>query len=476
MRSCELRLASQRRLPVRRSASLTLARAPLMSQITVTLPDGSTRQIESGTPVLAVARDISPRLADAALAAKVDDRLVDLSYPLDRRRPRADRHQQVARGARPLPPLDGAPDGRRRHRALSRRAVRHRTGHRRGLLLRLRRRSAVRARGPRAHRSEDARAGGAGPASSSGRCGRATRRSTSSRTRGEPLKVQLIEEKTAGQSHVSCYTIKDRDTFVDFCVGPHVPSTNQLKAFKLLSTSNAYWKGDAKNEPMQRIYGTAFFSQKELDEHLTRLEEAKKRDHRKVGKELGLFTFHPWAPGRDVLAAQGHGALQHARQLHARRADPGRLRRGQGADHLQQGAVGDVRSLGLLPGQHVPGEVGRRRGDGPQADELPRPLPALRQRDAQLQGSAAALPRADAAAPQRSVGRALRPDARPPVLAGRWPLLRDAGADRRGSRGADRPDPARLRRLRPRATRPSSRRVPRSSSARSPRGTTPRRR
>ena len=78
--------------------------------------------------------------------------------------------------------------------------------------------------------------------------------------RGEPLKVQLIEEKTAGQSEVSCYTIKDRDTFVDFCVGPHVPSSGKLKAFKLLTTSNAYWKGDAKNAPMQRVYGTAFFS------------------------------------------------------------------------------------------------------------------------------------------------------------------------------------------------------------------------
>ena len=117
--------------------------------------------------------------------------------------------------------------------------------------------------------------------------------------------MQLIEEKTAGQSHVSCYTIKDRDTFVDFCVGPHVPSTNRLKAFKLLSTSNAYWKGDAKNQPMQRIYGTAFFTQKELDEHLKRLEEAKKRDHRTVGKELGLFMFHPWAPGATFWLPKG---------------------------------------------------------------------------------------------------------------------------------------------------------------------------
>ena len=200
---------------------------------------------------------------------------------------------------------------------------------------------------------------------------------------------------------------------------------------------------------MQRIYGTAFFSQKELDEHLKRLEEAKKRDHRRVGKELGLFTFHPWAPGATFWLPKGHGALQHARQLHARRADSRRLRRGQGADRLQQGAVGDVRPLGALPREHVPREVGRRRGDGPQADELPRPFPALRQRDAQLQGPAAALPRADAAPPQRSLGRAVGPDARPPVLAGRWPLLRDGGADRRRSRGAARADSAGLRRLRP---------------------------
>jgi threonyl-tRNA synthetase len=116
-------------------------------------------------------------------------------------------------------------------------------------------------------------------------------------SRGEPLKVQLIEEKTAGQREVSCYTIKDRDTFVDFCVGPHVPSTGKLKAFKLLHTSNAYWKGDARNQPMQRIYGTAFFTDKELQAYLTQIEEAKKRDHRKIGRELGLFTFHPWAPG-----------------------------------------------------------------------------------------------------------------------------------------------------------------------------------
>jgi threonyl-tRNA synthetase len=123
--------------------------------------------------------------------------------------------------------------------------------------------------------------------------------------RGEPLKVQLIEEKTAGQKDVSCYTIKDRDTFVDFCVGPHVPSTGRLKAFKVLSASNAYWKGDAHNQPMQRIYGTAFFKEDDLKQHLHQAEEAKKRDHRKVGRELGLFTFHHWAPGAAFWLGKG---------------------------------------------------------------------------------------------------------------------------------------------------------------------------
>ena len=122
---------------------------------------------------------------------------------------------------------------------------------------------------------------------------------------GEPLKVELIEEKTAGQPEVSCYTIKDRDTFVDFCTGPHIPSTGKLKAFKLLSTSNAYWKGDARNQPMQRIYGTAFFSESELKAYLARIEEAKKRDHRKLGRELGLFMFHPWAPGEPFWLGKG---------------------------------------------------------------------------------------------------------------------------------------------------------------------------
>ena len=180
--------------------------------------------------------------------------------------------------------------------------------------------------------------------------------------RGEPLKVQLIDEKTEGQAEVSCYTIKDKDTFVDFCVGPHVPTTGRLKAFKLLTTSNAYWKGDARNQPMQRVYGTAFFSDKELKAHLTQIEEAKKRDHRKLGSRARAVHVPSVGAGRGVLAGQGHDALQHARELHARRAVPDRLRRGEDAAHLQQGAVGDLGALGALPAEHVPGAGLRGRG------------------------------------------------------------------------------------------------------------------
>ncbi len=137
--------------------------------------------------------------------------------------------------------------------------------------------------------------------------------------RGEPLKVQLIDEKTEGQKDVSCYTIKDKETFIDFCVGPHVPTTGKLKAFKLLSTSNAYWKGDARNQPMQRVYGTAFCSDKDLKAYLTQIEEAKKRDHRKLGRDLGLFMFHPWAPGAPFWLDKGttlyHTLANYMRQM-----------------------------------------------------------------------------------------------------------------------------------------------------------------
>ena len=102
------------------------------------------------------------------------------------------------------------------------------------------------------------------------------------------MKCELIGER-AGEVFTE-YTLGPH--FIDFCRGPHVPNTSKIKAFKLLSTAGAYWRGDSRNKQLQRIYGTAFFTQKELEEYLNRLEEAKRRDHRKLGKELELFTVN----------------------------------------------------------------------------------------------------------------------------------------------------------------------------------------
>ena len=271
-----------------------------MDQVTVTLPDGSTRKLPTGVEVRQVAEDISPRLAKAALAATVGDQIVDLTYPLTE-----DAEVRIIT-------KDGS-------EAL--RLYRHSTAH---LLA-----AAVTALFPEAQC-------GIGPPTEEGffydfvvdrpfipedlEAIEAKMREIASQNlvfarkmlskeeakqyfadRGEPLKVQLIDEK--GGPVVSCYTIED--VFMDFCTGPHVPSSGALKAFKVLTSSNAYWKGDASNQPMQRIYGTAFFNEKSLKEHLNRIEEAKKRDHRKLGRELGLFTFHQWAPGAAFWLANG---------------------------------------------------------------------------------------------------------------------------------------------------------------------------
>jgi threonyl-tRNA synthetase len=267
-----------------------------MSQVTVTLPDGSRRTVPARTPLRDVAAEISPGLARAALAGIVGDKLVDLSYLLE-----SDATVRIV--------TDRSPEALLLYR--------HSTAH---LLA-----AAVTSLFPNVQC-------GIGPATDEGffydfvverpfvpedlerieqkmkelaaqdlpyerQMWPRERAKAFFAERGEPLKVQLIEEKTAGQPEVSCYTIKDPETFIDFCVGPHVPSTGRLKAFKVLHASNAYWKGDARNQPMQRIYGTAFFTDKDLKAYLTQIEEAKKRDHRKLGRELGLFTFHQWAPG-----------------------------------------------------------------------------------------------------------------------------------------------------------------------------------
>jgi threonyl-tRNA synthetase len=112
----------------------------------------------------------------------------------------------------------------------------------------------------------------------------------------QPYKVELIED-LVGNEGVETVSLYTNGPFTDLCRGPHGPGTKRIKAFKLQSVAGAYWRGDASRTMLTRIYGTAFFSREELAEHLERLEEAKARDHRKLGGELGLFRFSPVAPG-----------------------------------------------------------------------------------------------------------------------------------------------------------------------------------
>jgi threonyl-tRNA synthetase len=264
-----------------------------MSSLQVTLPDGSVQQVPSGTSALDIAQKISPRLADAAIVAKVNGQLYDLKRPLE-----TDSAVQI------LTTKDPA--------ALE--VYRHSTAH---LCA-----AAVLELFPETKL-------GVGPPIETGfyydfdRPDPFTPQDLEKieakmwelqaqnltferrligkpeglekyRRMNEPMKVELIEEKA--DDVFSEYTLGPR--FIDFCRGPHVPDTSKIKAFKLLSIAGAYWKGDEKNKQLQRIYGTAWFTKKELDEYLHKLEEAKKRDHRKLGQELDLFSIQELAgPG-----------------------------------------------------------------------------------------------------------------------------------------------------------------------------------
>ncbi len=116
----------------------------------------------------------------------------------------------------------------------------------------------------------------------------------------QDFKVEIIRDF----GHPGFSTYKEGE-FIDLCRGPHIKSTGEIKAFKLMSISGAFWRGDQKNKQLQRIYGTAFMNQKELDEYLFMIEEAKKRDHRKLGRELDLFSFDPIAPGAPFFHPKG---------------------------------------------------------------------------------------------------------------------------------------------------------------------------
>ncbi|MBX9599395.1 MAG: threonine--tRNA ligase [Bryobacteraceae bacterium] len=262
-----------------------------MSSIQVTLPDGSVKQVPGGTRPIDIAKEISSRLADDAVVARVNGQLYDLTRPLE-----ADASLQILTSKNP--------------EALE--VYRHSTAH---LLA-----AAVLELFPETKL-------GIGPPTDTGFFYDFQRedpftpedleaiekrmweiqardlpyeRQIMEKQRGlelykdQPMKVQLITEKA--DDVFSEYTLGPH--FIDFCRGPHVPSSKRIKAFKLLSISGAYWKGDEKNQKLQRIYGTAFFSAKELEAYLHQLEEAKKRDHRKLGQELDLFSIQELAgPG-----------------------------------------------------------------------------------------------------------------------------------------------------------------------------------
>ncbi len=274
-----------------------------MSSFTVTLPDGSQQSVPAGTRPIDVAKSISPRLANDAIVARVNGDLFDLTRPFE-----ADSQLEILTPKNPE----------------SLQVYRHSTAH---LLA-----AAVLELFPETQL-------GIGPPTDTGfyydfeRAEKFTpedlakieARMAEIQARHLPfdreltpksvglekyqkdwMKHQLIEER-AGEIFTE-YTLGPN--FIDFCRGPHVPSTEKLKAFKLLSIAGAYWKGDEKNPQLQRIYGTAFFTKKELDEYLNRLEEAKKRDHRKLGQELDLFSIQDLAgPGLIFFHPKG-GAVR----------------------------------------------------------------------------------------------------------------------------------------------------------------------
>ena len=154
---------------------------------------------------------------------------------------------------------------------------------------------------------------------------------------GDFMKCHFIEQFTKPDEKISIYRT---GKFTDFCRGPHIPSTGKIKAFKLLNIAGAYWLGDEKNPQLQRIYGTSFFSKKDLDDYLKQIEEAKKRDHRVLGQQLDLvFDSGTGRAGADLLASQGRHHPQRDGRLDARAVPEARLLAGV---HAARGAAAAV--------------------------------------------------------------------------------------------------------------------------------------
>ena len=241
----------------------------------------------------------------------------------------------------------------------------------------------------------------------------------------EPYKVELVD---TAEGDISLYTQGD---FTDLCRGPHLQDSKPIKAVKLTSLAGAYWRGDEKNTQLTRIYGTAFYSQADLDVHLERLEQAKARDHRKLGRELDLFHLSEESPGSPFWHPKGMVIWNELEDLRRRENKRRGYVRGEDAADLRHRRLGDERPLGEVPREHVPR---RRRGRGAaccsEADELPWAHAPVRLGAAQLPRSADPLRRELDAAPERARRHAPRPTSRPSRDAGRRAHLLHRGAGR----------------------------------------------
>ena len=196
-------------------------------------------------------------------------------------------------------------------------------------------------------------------------------------SQNQPYKVELIDDLPEGEE-ISFYRQGD---WIDLCRGPHVPSTKVLQHFKLLHTAGAYWRGSEKNKMLTRVYGTAWQSQADLDAYLNRLEEARKRDHRVLGRELGLFVFSAEHVGAGIPLFLPKGEiLRHTMEtLCARGADAIRLSARLDGSSRARRPVQEVGALRQLQGRHVPSHGGQGSGHqlSLEADELPEPHDAV---------------------------------------------------------------------------------------------------
>ncbi len=290
----------------------------MADSIHIKLPDGSIKEIPKGTTALDVAKSISPRLADAALVAKTNGDLIDLTRPLEKDTDLRILTEKDPEALESLPAFVGASAGGGRARAVSRDQARPRSGDRERILLRLLSSDAVHARGPRKDRKEDA---GAGAAEHSLRARVSASRArdwSKFKSEGDFMKCHFIEQFTKPDEKISIYKT---GKFLDFCRGPHIPSTGKIKAFKLLNIAGAYWLGDEKNPQLQRIYGTSFFSKKDLDAYLQQHRRGEEARPSRAGQATrSVFHSGTRRAGADFLASQGRHHPQRDGRLDARRS------------------------------------------------------------------------------------------------------------------------------------------------------------